>query len=228
MSASVDSGKEMRTALRARFLSGGISSLSEREMLLLFLSYTVQLGDVSELADALLSRFGNVASILDASLEELVSAGLSEHAATLFLTVFAVRAESTLRTAKGRPLDTFERCGNFFRDCYVGASSEYVTLVTLDADYRILEVHSFKEGGVGFAECSVRMLAERVMRNSADYAVIAHNHPKGYAVPSEEDLTATAAIYRALQQLNVTLIDHILVAGSEYTSVMRYSSEEGS
>ena len=223
-----DSAKEMRAALRGRFLSNGIGGLSEREMLTLFLSYTVQLGDVSDLADSLLSRFGSIVSILDASLEELMAAGLSEHAALLFRTVFAVHAESAFRTAKGRQLDTYERCGLFFRDCYVGAATEYVTLVTLDSDYRILEVHSFREGSVGFAECSVRMLVERVMRNAAVYAVIAHNHPKGHAIPSKEDVAATAAIYRALQQLNVTLIDHILVAGSEYTSVMRYSSEEGS
>ncbi|MBQ7376826.1 MAG: JAB domain-containing protein [Clostridia bacterium] len=214
--------KEKRAELRARFLSKGLGEMTEREILSLFLSFTVQLGDVSELADTLLSRFGSISAVFAASDAELTDAGLSEHAAILARSVFAVRSENTQRTAKGRRLDTFERCGEFFRSCYIGAQSEYVMMATLDSDYRILSLHSFREGGISFAECSVRMLAERVMERGVVFAVLAHNHPKGQAIPSEEDITATAAVYRALGQLNVTLIDHVLVSGADYASVMRY------
>ncbi len=217
--------KEKRVQLRSRFLSQGLGEMTEREILSLFLSYTVQLGDVEELADSLLSHFGGIAPIFAASDAELIGAGLSEHAALLFRSVFAVRSEIAKRTAKGRRLDTYERCGAFFRDCYIDAQTEYIMLVTLDSEYRILEVHSFREGGISFAECSVRMLAERVMRSGAVFAVLAHNHPKGQAIPSSEDIAATAAIYRALGQLNIALIDHILVAGADYASVMRYGAD---
>ncbi len=219
------SAKEKRAALRTRFLREGLGEMTEREILSLFLSYTVQLGDVSDLADTLLSRFGSISALFAASDAELIDAGLSEHAAILVRSVFAVRSENARRTAKGRRLDTFERCGEFFRSCYIGAQTEYVMMATLDADYRILSLHSFREGGIGFAECSVRMLTERVMEQGVALAVLAHNHPNGQAIPSDEDITATAAIYRALAQLNVILIDHILVSGADYVSVMRYGTD---
>ena len=49
--------------------------------------------------------------------------------------------------------------------------------------------------------------------------VVAHNHPGGLALPSEEDLATTARIVTALRTVGISLIDHIIVADNDFVSV---------
>ena len=54
------------------------------------------------------------------------------------------------------------------------------------------------------------------MKHNAAMVVIAHNHPNGLAVPSMEDIDTTASLFGSLSNLDITLIEHFLIAGREY------------
>jgi DNA repair protein RadC len=56
------------------------------------------------------------------------------------------------------------------------------------------------------------ILVEAVTMN-AQGIVIAHNHPSGIALPSEDDLAATRRLVRACEAMGVTLLDHLVFAG---------------
>ena len=64
------------------------------------------------------------------------------------------------------------------------------------------------------------------MRYNASLAVIAHNHPSGIALPSKEDLIATASVRDALALIGVKLIDHIIVADDDYVSLRQSDFED--
>ena len=51
---------------------------------------------------------------------------------------------------------------------------------------------------------------------------LAHNHPRGLAVPSNNDIIMTADLRSALSQLQVELVDHIIVAGGDYYSIIEH------
>ena len=209
-----------RELLREKFAACGIDGMDELEVLTLFLSYAVQCGDTMETAQALLEKFGDLGAIFSASVATLKGAGLSEHVATLIHTVFAVRSEMTLRSMRGCHLDTLEKSGRLLRDYYIGKEVESVLLLTLDEKYRVIDVHPFSEGSVTFADYSLRAVAEHVMYDNARYAIFAHNHPHGYAEPSSTDVHTTQSLHQLLSRLNVTLLDHVLVADGAYTSIM--------
>ena len=56
-------------------------------------------------------------------------------------------------------------------------------------------------------------------RYRAVYAVLSHNHPSGSALPSPQDLHITSRVFDALKEIEVLLIDHIIIAGRDFTSL---------
>ena len=50
--------------------------------------------------------------------------------------------------------------------------------------------------------------------------MLAHNHPHGLARPSSQDVRVTEWLYAVLKPLGIELMDHFVVAGGEYVSMM--------
>jgi len=50
------------------------------------------------------------------------------------------------------------------------------------------------------------------------YAVVTHNHPSGVMMASQDDRKFTQDMRSYLQNINIVLFDHILVADGEYMS----------
>ena len=49
--------------------------------------------------------------------------------------------------------------------------------------------------------------------------MIAHNHPSGDSTPSARDVVFTRALAAGLRTLEVVLLDHLVIAGDEVTSL---------
>ena len=69
------------------------------------------------------------------------------------------------------------------------------------------------------AEVDIRKLLSLGMKFKSSSAILAHNHPSGVALPSQDDLETTGAICKALESVGVHLIDHIIVAEGDYVSL---------
>ena len=74
-------------------------------------------------------------------------------------------------------------------------------------------------GTVNASSVTLRTIVEAAIRCQATAVVIAHNHPKGFAIPSEADLAATHEIEKHLKAIGVDLKDHIFVAANDYVSL---------
>lgn len=57
-----------------------------------------------------------------------------------------------------------------------------------------------------------------IMSNSASI-ILAHNHPSGNSIPSEEDLKITRRIKEAGEILGIRLLDHIIIGDNNYKSL---------
>ena len=49
--------------------------------------------------------------------------------------------------------------------------------------------------------------------------MIAHNHPGGEAIPSAADISITRQLIRTLSKIDISLIDHIIICGSQAISM---------
>ena len=76
-----------------------------------------------------------------------------------------------------------------------------------------------QSGDVNSAGISVRKVVRAALDTNATSVVLAHNHPSGVALPSEEDKRVTQVIRDALDAVDVLLADHIIVADGDFVSL---------
>lgn len=211
-----------RNRLRARFLKEGMESFEEHTALELLLFYGRPRCDTNEIAHALIERFGSFSGVLDAPLEELTEVpGVGETTAVL-LKMIPEMASYYLesRSDAGDVLDTTTKAGAFFLPKFFGKRSEEVYMAALDDKRKLIRCSCIsKQGIVNAVTISTRKIVEEALRAGATGVILAHNHPGGVALPSANDKMVTKQVYTALRFVNVNLLDHIVVADSDFVSM---------
>lgn len=210
-----------RARMHARVAQYGLDSLAEHEALEYVLFFAIPRRDTNPLAHALIARFGSFAGVLEASEADLCSVPGIGPAAARFLHLLAETDRYYLLSrgrARRRLADTAALTA-YLVPLFQGARHERLLLLALDDRRRLLRTTWLSDGSAGGVEVSVRRIAAEAVSAGAAYAVLAHNHPDGAALPSREDLLSTAEIQRALALLEITLLDHIILAGDEWLSM---------
>ncbi len=208
-----------RARQRKKLLENGPRAFADHELLEVLLYYAIPRRDTNELAHRLLERFGSLQGVLSAPVEELsVVEGMGENAAVLLNLVPQIWQRS-LQEGPERILNTVDKCGEYFVGLLSGSRREMLWQVCLDGKGKVLSSRCLSEGDVSMAAVSVRQVVEYALRAGAVGVVLAHNHPSGVALPSQEDCATTRMIRDALRTMNIQLVDHIIVADRDYVSM---------
>lgn len=212
-----------RQRLKDRFRSEGLDNFEERHVLELLLGYAIPRKDTAPLAEELLDHFGSFTQIMEATAEELQKVkGVGDHTATLVTLTTAVgRYYAVKRATSVDILDSTTKCGRYLMHRFFGRRNETVFLLCLDAKCKVLCCREVGEGSVNSANIPVRRVVEMSLAANATTAIIAHNHPSGVALPSAEDVATTRRLARALDAVEITLADHIIVADEDFVSLVQ-------
>lgn len=226
---SIHTGHRQR--LKERFLKEGLDHFDEHQVLELLLFYCIPRIDTNPLAHALLERFGSLAQVLEAPVEELEKVpGIGSNAATfLSLTTAVGRYYLVNRSIQTVILPTIEKCGAYLQPFFYGRRNETVYMLCLDAKCKVLCCKEVGEGSVNSAGVPIRRIVEIALGANATSVILAHNHPSGFALPSGEDVQTTRRIAAALDAVEIELVDHIVVADEDYVSMAQsgyYRSED--
>ena len=215
--------KEHRQRLRDRFLKEGLDNFDELYVLELLLFYCIPRVDTNPIAHRLLQHFGSLTAVLEANPEELEKIdGIGKNAATFLSLVKQVsRYYLVKQSEQGKILKSIEQCGDYLKPYFLGREQETVFLLCLDAKCKVLCCRMVGEGSVNSANVPIRRVVELALSANASSVVLAHNHPSGLALPSAEDIQTTHRIARALQMVDITLADHIVVSKDDYVSIVQ-------
>lgn len=218
---SVHNGHRQR--LRQRFLEEGLDHFDEIQVLELLLFYCIPRKNTNEIAHGLLERFGSVAQVMEAPVEELRKvSGMGENAAIFLAIINAFgRYYQVNRVANTEILDDIEKCGAYLVPKFTGRRNETVFLLCLDAKCKILSCREVGEGSVNSAAVPIRRIVEMALGANATSVVLAHNHPSGLAVPSGEDVQTTKRLATAMRSVEIELVDHIVVADGDFVSMVQ-------
>ncbi len=210
-----------RQRLKDRFRKEGLDGFHEVQVLELLLFYCVPRQDTNPIAHALLERFGTLSQVLEAPVEELEKVkGMGANAATfLHLVLQTGRFYQVNRTMQSKVLTTIDQCGAYLCPFFVGRRNETVFLLCLDAKCKVLCCKEIGEGSVNSAGVPIRRIVETALAANASTVVLAHNHPSGVALPSQEDVATTRRLALALDAVEISLIDHIIVADDDFVSL---------
>lgn len=99
--------------------------------------------------------------------------------------------------------------------------NEVLYAVFLDAKNEVLATKELSEGTVSQAAAYPRRVVEEALKCKATSLILAHNHPGGVAEPSDDDLRITEEMRNALALVEVSLQEHVILAGGEYYSFSR-------
>lgn len=211
-----------RQRLKDRFLREGLDNFDELYVLELLLYYCIPRKDTNPIAHELLHTFGSLTGVFEATVEELVKVpGISYNAATFLNLIHQTgRYYQVKRAEIGDILHTVTECAEYLVARFYGRENETVFLLCLDAKCKVLGCKMVGEGSVNSANVPIRRLVEIALNTNATTVILAHNHPSGVAIPSDEDVQTTLRVSRAMAAVEITLADHIVVADDDYVSMV--------
>ena len=144
---------------------------------------------------------------------------VGENAAVLVRLVGDMALRARCSSLPQKVLNSPDRTGAYFMELLAGEKKEMLYQVCLDAKGKLLPCRCISKGSVAASPVSVRQVVENALYAGASSIILAHNHPSGVALPSQQDLLVTRQIQEALSPLNIRLADHVVVADSDYVSM---------
>lgn len=106
----------------------------------------------------------------------------------------------------------------YLRAKLAGYEHEVFAVLFMDTQYRLIEYAEMFRGTIDGASVYPRELVKEALRLNAAAVIVSHNHPSGNPEPSGADRALTQRLKEALGLVDVRVLDHIIVAGTDTTS----------
>ncbi len=198
---------------REKLLQRGAPSLSDAELLAIFLRTGVVGKSAVDLARELLIQFGNLTQLFAASEADFCAVhGMGQ---AKFVQLQAVR-EMSLRALKeelqrGDALNSPRAVRDYLQLLLGGRQQEVFLVLFLDTQHRVIAAEELFHGTLGQTSVYPREVVKRALALNAAATIFAHNHPSGVAEPSQSDQHLTTALKQALGLVDVRVLDHFVV-----------------
>jgi len=204
---------------RERLVKFGEQALSVQELLQLILGRGIAGESVVTTAQKLLSHFGNLQKLAEASIEELpLIKGIGLAKATQIKAVFEIgrRLSTQVPQYKSKELADPKKVYQLIKSRLKNYHKEHFYIIALNSrNYSVAEV---SVGSLNVSTIHPREVFTEAIKNKAASVIFAHNHPSGDAEPSEDDLETTKQLTDAGKILGIEVVDHIIVTKDSYFS----------
>ena len=209
---------------REKLLAMGSASLSDAELLAIFLRTGVAGKSAVDLARHLLNQFGGLRSLLSAdraAFSQALGLGPAKFAQLQAVLEMGRRhlAEALVR---GSALESPQDVRNYLKAMLRHEPHEVFCCLFLDSRHRVIAFERMFEGSIDSASVYPRQVVKRSLANNAAALILCHNHPSGIAEPSQADRDLTRRLKQALALIEVRVLDHIVVGEGEPLSMVEY------
>ncbi|HEX7044323.1 MAG TPA: DNA repair protein RadC [Burkholderiales bacterium] len=205
---------------REKLLARGPESLSDAELLAIFLRTGRRGRTAVDLARELLGRFGGLRQLLAADRDTLCAVpGLGEAKYTQLIAALEIgRRHLEARLPRGEALQSPRDTLAFLQASLRDRPYEVFCCLFLDNRHRVLAFEELFRGTLNGTAVYPREIVKRAMALNAAAVILVHNHPSGVAEPSRADEVLTERLKEALSLIEVRVLDHIVVGDGEAVS----------
>lgn len=198
---------------REKLLMKGAASLSDAELLAIFLRTGVRGKSAVELARHLLHKFGGLRPLLSATQQRFCShLGLGVAKYTQLQAVLEMsRRYLEAELIRGKALESSEDAGKFLTMKMRDLPHEVFALLLLDTQNRVIHYEELFRGTLDAASVYPREVVKLVLEYNASSVILAHNHPSGVAEPSTSDEIITDRLKKALKSVDIKVLDHLVI-----------------
>lgn len=215
-----DFRKNHRKRLRHRFMNGGADAMPDYELLELILFRAIPRRDVKPLAHELMQEFGDFNGVISASVVRLGSVSGIGDAAIQELKIVEAAAHRLVRSrVMGREvLSSWDALIDYCTASMAHRKTEQFRILFLDKKNVLIADEAQQKGTVDHVPVYPREVAKRALELNASSLILVHNHPSGDPSPSQADIDMTGRILTALQALNISLHDHVIIGKNQTVS----------
>ncbi len=198
---------------RERLQRLGPEALSSQELIALVLGRGVKGESVMVTAQRLLSTFGNLKNISEASLEELSSVkgvGLAKAAQLKAAFALAERAEDS--SGERVKIKTASDVVRLVRARLRDKKKEHFMILCLDTKNSLIKASNVSMGTLNASLVHPREVFKEAIQSLAHAIILVHNHPSGNPMPSDADIEITRRIIDAGRIVGIDVLDHVIIA----------------
>lgn len=205
---------------REKLLKSGAKSLSDAELLAIFLRTGVAGCSAVELARNLLGEYGSLKSLFEATQSHFCQArGLGPVKYVQLQAVLEMAKRYFWEELEQMPaLNSATQAQDYIYMKMRDLQREVFSCLFLNSQNQVICYEEVFYGTINQAPVFPRELARKALSHNAAAVILAHNHPSGVAEPSSADRAITELICDALNLLDIRVLDHFVVGKSRLYS----------
>jgi DNA repair protein RadC len=178
------------------------------------------------IAHVLISRYGTLAELAKAPIEELQTVpGIGPRKSQQLQSAFELARSLSRELALEQPLmDTPERVASLFREEAKVATVEVLYALLLNTRLRLIKMVAVSHGTLDGVMADARSVFRSAVSANASKIMLIHFHPSGDCTPSDADVRVTRDLIRAGQLLKIEVTDHVVMGRATTERPQDYAS----
>lgn len=207
-------------APREKLLKYGVNTLSDTELLAIFLRTGLPGMNVMVLAHQLLQQFGSLHQLVCAKYKDFCAKpglGLTKYS-QLQASVELSRRYLGEQLNQEKSLTNSTATRYYLQNLIGHQEREVFVVLLLDNQHRFLLHKILFTGTYNAVEVHPREVVRAALNANASAVILAHNHPSGAVTPSQADHIITEKIISACQLVDIRVLDHMIICRNNYIS----------
>jgi len=209
-----------RSRLREKFLKSGLDGFLDYEIIELLLTLGTPRKDCKQPAKDAINKFKGLAGVLNSTIEELQQVKGIGPSNAFGIKLFQAVLEKYFREKLNSKilLDSAVATFEYLREKIGRKNREHFTVLCLDTRNNLID-NVVSVGTLNASLVHPREVFNQAILNHASHVIVAHNHPSGDPLPSEDDVATTRRLVEAGKILGIAVVDHIIVTKDNYCSL---------
>lgn len=198
---------------REKLLNYGAHTLSDAELLAIFLQTGLKGQNAVQIAKQALLSHGSLRSLLQAPRRKILGTdgfGKAKYA-ILQASIELQKRNLTEQMVRERSFLHADDASHYLISQLRDKQREVFSMLMLDSQHQLIAYREMFQGTINSAAVYPRELVKQAMEDNAAAVILAHNHPSGRAEPSQSDINITQKIKQALALVDVTVLDHFVI-----------------
>lgn len=202
---------------REKLVQNGAASLTDAELMSIILGKGTKKNNVVKLADKIIKVIDDKEKGIDFKIDDILDInGIGIAKATTISAAFEfvrrrIKPEGIKIT---KPSDVLPLIRH-----YIDRKQEYFLSISLNGANEVIKVRIVTIGLVNQSQVHPREIFADILMDRASSVIVAHNHPSGNVIPSNDDIEVTLRLKNAAKILGISFLDHIIFSNKDYYSL---------
>ena len=216
--------KEHRKRMREKFKKSPLS-MPDHELLEILLYHSIPIIDTNDKAHKLINLAGNsllkVLELDETQIKTIDGLGSKTADYIMLLRELYNRIEREKLTSKKVKKLTTQNIKNYLISEFLGLKKEQFLMICVDIDCNIVNKHIVSVGSESSSVVSMKEVVKNAVTDKANFVFLAHNHPNGLLIPSDNDIEVTKVVCEALALVEVPVIEHYIVTNKDCFGIIK-------